>query len=140
MCSICHLHTQFYCENGGGVYGRIRIIFNNLPIILRINGCNYHKYCLNYNFGYHFEQIIKRHICFAERCAVYQHYMVVTAFCDYHFLYLLYLNIKHLSNTLKVIAYCFIYLSIIFVLIDAFYKKYCKSSPCPLILNFQSCV
>ena len=66
MCSCCHLHTQFYCENGGGVYGRINIIDNNLSIILWINRCNYHKYCLNYNFSYYFEQIIKRHICSKE--------------------------------------------------------------------------
>ncbi len=64
-----------YCENGGGVYGRTSIINNNLFIILWINKCNYHKYCLNYNFGYHFEQIIKRHICLAERCVVYLYFM-----------------------------------------------------------------
>ena len=70
MCSCCHLHTQFYCENGGGVYGRINIINNNLSIILWINRCNYHKYCLNYNFSYYFEQIIttrKRVVCSSPR-------------------------------------------------------------------------
>ena len=49
-------------QKGGGVYGRISIINNNLSIILWINRCNYHKYCLNYT-DYNFEQIIKRHIC-----------------------------------------------------------------------------
>ena len=68
---VFHLHTQFYCENGGDVYGRISIISNNLSIILRINRYNYHKYCLNYNVSYLFEQIKKRHICLAERCVVY---------------------------------------------------------------------
>ena len=48
-----------YCENGGGVYGRTSIINNNLFIILWINKCNYHKYCLNYNFGYHVNVKIK---------------------------------------------------------------------------------
>ncbi len=80
MCSCCHLHTQIYCEIGGGVYGRISIINNKLSIILWINRYNYHKYCLNHNFGYHFEQIIKRHICLAERCVVYPYFCVVTAF------------------------------------------------------------
>ena len=73
------IYIVFYYENGGGVYGRINIINNNLSIILWINRCNYHKYCLNYNFGYCFEQIIKRHICLAERCVVYPYFYVVTA-------------------------------------------------------------
>ena len=92
MCSCCHLHTQFSCEKGGGVYGRISIINNNLSIILRINRCNYHKYCLNNSFGYNFGQIIKRHICLAERCVVYPYFYVVTAFLRLSFPILIILN------------------------------------------------
>ena len=58
MCSIT-TYIQKFCRNGGGVYGRNKIISYNLSIILRINRNNYHKYCLNYNFGYYFEQIEK---------------------------------------------------------------------------------
>ena len=72
---VLPLTYTVYCKNGGGVYGRISIISNNLSVILWINSCNYHKYCLNYNFSYYFEQIIKRHICLAERCVVYPYFM-----------------------------------------------------------------
>ena len=53
----------------------------------------YHKYCLNYNFGYLFEQIKKRHICLAERCVVYPYFYVVTAFLRLSFPIFIILNI-----------------------------------------------
>ena len=71
---VLPLETQFNCEDGGGVYGRISINNNNLSIILWNDKCNYHKYCLNYT-DYNFVQIIKRHICLAERCVVYTYFI-----------------------------------------------------------------
>ena len=69
--SVTTLHIQFYCENGGGVYDRNSIIINNLLIILWNSRISYHKYCLNYNFGYYFEQIKKHHITLSQSYVVF---------------------------------------------------------------------
>lgn len=56
-CVNCHLHIQQCCKNGGGVYDRIFANIDYTIIIYWNNIYNYHKYCLNYNVSYYFEQI-----------------------------------------------------------------------------------
>ena len=55
--SATTLHTQFFCENGGGVYDRIKDFCNNISIILWTNRYNYHKYCLNFNYSFLFVNV-----------------------------------------------------------------------------------
>lgn len=75
-----HLHIQRGCKNGGGVYDRNKTINDNIFIVLWNDRFNYHKYCLNNNISYNYEQIKIRHICFLRAMCRFNINYVVTAF------------------------------------------------------------
>ena len=55
--TCCHLQIQLSCKNGGGVYDRNETIDDNIFVVLWNDRFSYHKYCLNNNFSYNYEQI-----------------------------------------------------------------------------------
>ena len=64
------LHTQFLLWEWGWCYDRNNINSISMSIILRIDSSNNRSSCLNYNFGYCFEQIKKAPLCSAKLCGV----------------------------------------------------------------------
>ncbi len=65
------LHTQLLLWDWRWCYGS-SINSVNMVAILWISNSHYHSSCLNYNFGYCFEQIKKHHVRFSPKlCGVY---------------------------------------------------------------------
>lgn len=64
------LHTQFLLWEWGWCYDRNNINSISMAIVLRTDSSNNRSSCLNYNFGYCFEQIKKAPLCSAKLCGV----------------------------------------------------------------------